>query len=90
MDHRNESRKLSQEEKTALFNVALRIATARPDDPGDRVALRFAAALKHLDCKTYDQNGEQVPKWSPSVAERIVNDAKRYGLIDGPLINEEM
>ena len=90
MDHRNESRKLSQEEKTALFNAAMMFATRKPDAPCDRIVSRFSAALKHPGCKMYDQNGEQVPKWLPSIAEQIVNEAKRYGLIDGQLINEEM
>lgn len=89
MDHRNESRKLSQEEKTALFNVALRFATIKPDAPCDRIAARFAAALRHPGCKTYAQ-GEQTPQWLPSIAEQIVNDAKRYGLIEGDPINEEI
>ena len=89
MDHRNESRKLTQDEKAALFKVALAYATAKPDEPCDRIAYRFAAVLKHPGCKTYAQ-GEQTPQWLPSIAEQIVNDAKRYGLLEGDPINEEM
>ena len=90
MDHRNESRTLTDEEKQALFTVALKYATTKPDEVGSRIEARFRQALNHPGCKEYDQNNPgAVPQWLPSIAEQIVNDAKRYGLISGDPINED-